>query len=138
MFYEQLLDELANNCKLTSKRKEILKTLIKAKNHLSAKEIFDRVRKVYPGISFDTVYRNLAILKDLHIINQLDFGDGRGRYEINRRQDHHHHMICMKCGGAWKIPVCPMENPVFNHGPENFKAVNHRFEIFGYCQECQD
>ncbi len=135
MLYKQILAELAaNNCKLTVQRRDILKVLVRAKTHLSARQIFDRLRKTHPQISFDTVYRNLAVMKQLHLVNQLDFQDGRNRYELNRRQDHHHHMICLKCGGAWNIPGCPLDHLDVHN---NFKVINHRFEIFGYCQACQ-
>lgn len=138
MGYEEILAELANKCKITSKRKEILKILVHAKSPLSAKEIFARVRSAYPQISFDTVYRNLGILKDLNIVSQLDFQDGRSRYELNRHQDHHHHMVCLKCGGAWKIPGCPVEYLDVKGLSDDFKVINHRFEIFGFCRKCQE
>ncbi|MHB9093413.1 MAG: Fur family transcriptional regulator [Eubacteriales bacterium] len=140
MIYERILAELVSkNCKLTPQRKEILKVLIRAKTPLSAREIFDRLCKNSAGISFDTVYRNLTILKDFHIVNHLDFQDGRGRYELNRHQDHHHHVVCLKCGAAWKIPECPVEHlRTFENGPQNFKVTSHRFELFGYCQNCQE
>lgn len=128
---------ISNNCKLTPQRKEILKILLRAKTHLTAREIFDRLRRKQPNVSFDTVYRNLAILRDLHVVHQLDFRDGWSRYELNRQKDHHHHMVCLKCGEAWKIQDCPFEL-ISIAIPDDFKVVNHRFEIFGYCKCCQD
>ncbi len=139
MTCEEILARLVSqNCKLTPQRREILKVLVRAKTHLSAREIFDRLRRKNPGISFDTVYRNLSILKELHIVNHLDFQDGRGRYELNRHHEHHHHMVCLKCGGAWEIQGCPVEHmSVGRKGPADFKVTGHRFEIFGYCRDCQ-
>jgi len=139
MIYEQILEQLSfNNCKLTLQRRELLKIMVRAKTHLSAREVFERMRLKYPSISFDTVYRNLALFRDIHIINELDFQDGRSRYELNRHHDHHHHLVCLKCGGAWEIPGCPLQQHYINKDvPDNFKVINHRFEIFGYCRECQ-
>jgi len=140
LIYEEMLAELSSrNCKLTSQRKEILRVLIRARNHLSAKEVFDRLRKIFPNISFDTVYRNLTTLEELNIIDRLDFGDGRSRYELKRGQKHHHHMICLNCGGTWEIDGCPMEYISYsNQMPQNFKITGHRFELFGYCRHCHE
>lgn len=138
MDYKSLEAELiSNNCKLTPQRKEILKILLRAKTHLTAREIFERLRKKQPNVSFDTVYRNLSILSRIHVVHQLDFRDGRSRYELKRQRDHHHHMVCLKCGEAWKIRECPYERISFAV-PDDFKVVNHRFEIFGFCKYCQE
>lgn len=140
MYYQQLINKLSSNkCKLTPQRKEILKILVRAKTHLSAREIYERLCRKNSGISFDTVYRNLAILTSLHIVNQLDFHDGCSRYELIRDEEHHHHMICLKCGGAWEIPACPMEHSELKNSlPESFQVVKHRFEVFGYCKPCSE
>lgn len=138
MDYKSLEAELvSNNCKLTPQRKEILKILLRAKTHLTAREIFYRLRRKQPNASFDTVYRNLSILTQIHVIHQLDFRDGRSRFELNRQKDHHHHMVCLRCGETWKIRECPFERVSFVV-PDDFKVVNHRFEIFGFCKSCQD
>jgi len=139
LIYEQLLAELAsNNYKLTPQRREIIRILIRARSPLSAKEIYKRLSVKLSNLSFDTVYRTLATLKDLGIVNKLDFQDGCGRYELNRCNDHHHHMVCLKCGEAWEIPGCPVEHLPIGNLPNNFKVTDHRFELFGYCQSCQD
>ncbi|ADG82768.1 Fur family transcriptional regulator [Thermincola potens] len=138
MIYQRILEELAtHNCKITPQRREIIKTLIQAKAPLSAKQIFDRLRTRNPKMSFDTVYRNLAILKELQVVRQLDFHDGKSRFEIDRGPKHHHYLVCLKCGGAWKIDGCPMENLNINNIPTDFKVTNHRFELFGYCKDCR-
>lgn len=139
MIYKEFLDLLSsNNCKLTPQRKEILRVMVRAKVPLTAREIFERIRKKCPQMSFDTVYRNLTILFDLHIVNKLDFQDRRSRYELIRQNNHYHHLVCRKCGNTWKIPVCPLDQIKVEAVPENFKVTGHRFEIFGYCRECQD
>ena len=139
MIYEGIMELLSlHNCKLTPQRKQLLKILVRAKTPLSAREIYNRIRVKYPGICFDTVYRNLGMLKELYIVNQLDFQEGHSRYELNRSQDHHHHMVCLKCGGAWKLRGCPLEKADLETAvSEDFKVTTHRFEVFGYCRQCR-
>lgn len=128
---------IKQKCKVTPQRKEILRILLAAKKHLSAKEVFNRIRKNFPRASFDTVYRNLHLLAELHIVNRLDFSDGCRRYEINNRHTHHHHMVCLSCGGAWELPECPLESIRVSENVQDFRVVTHRFEVFGYCASCQ-
>lgn len=138
MNYEEIQARLIDQkCKMTPQRKEILRILLAATKHLSAKEVFNRIRKNFPRASFDTVYRNLHLLVELHIVNRLDFSDGCRRYEINDRHTHHHHLVCLGCGGAWELPVCPLENIRVDEGERQFQVVTHRFEVFGYCAACQ-
>jgi Fe2+ or Zn2+ uptake regulation protein len=138
MIFRRLLDELSSNkIKITPQRKDILKILVRAKIHLSAREIYERMHPKYSNMSFDTVYRTLALLNQLGIVNTLDFKDGCSRYELNRHRDHHHHLVCLKCGGAWNLLGCPLEYVSMPNVPGDFKVTTHRFEVFGYCGECQ-
>lgn len=138
MLYKQIIERLVDNdCKITPQRKEIIKTLIYAKTHLSAKEIYARLRRKYPNLSQDTVYRNLAILKELRVVNQLDFLEGKSRYELNRDHHHYHYLVCIGCGGTWKIESCPMEYLDVQSVPKDFQVTSHRFELFGFCANCE-
>lgn len=138
MKYEELQTRLVEQkCKVTPQRREILRILLAAKKHLSAREVYDRIRKNFPRVSFDTVYRNLHLLTELHIVNRLDFSDGCRRYEINNRHTHHHHLVCLGCGGAWELPGCPLESIRVDDNRRDFRVVTHRFEVFGYCGPCQ-
>ena len=48
--------------KLTPQRSETLRALINAGGAISAQAALEQVRAVYPCVSLDTVYRNLAML----------------------------------------------------------------------------
>lgn len=59
--------------------------------------------KTYSGLSFDTVYRNLRVMQELGVLEQVIFEDGV-KFKAHCSEDHHHHhMICLKCQKTYPI-----------------------------------
>lgn len=135
----KFLDQLRNHgYRVTPQRQEIIRVLSRKKGHQSAEEIHKEVCLNYPGMSLDTVYRNLGLLKSLNIVNKINF-NGKNHYELNTGDGHYHHLICLKCGESQKLDFCPLEFLDWKKILKNsFKVKKHRFEIFGYCSACMD
>lgn len=131
-FIEQLQ---AKGVKITPQRQEIIKVFLESQDlHLSAEEVHGRITVKFPSMSLDTVYRNLSMLHKLGILTELNFGDRKSLFEINNSQ-HHHHLVCTKCGGSQEIEFCPLDFLDKQH-IKNFKVQKHSFEIFGICANC--
>jgi len=131
-FKEQLA---ARGYKITPQRRLILEALNDADRHLSADEVAAQVKKIEPSISLATIYRNLNMLVDIHLVSRLDLHEGPVRYELNR--GHNHHLVCLGCGLAVKLDVCPMQGEVQKIiDQEGFQVDSHHFEITGYCRDC--
>ena len=77
-----------------------MKLLSQTSKHMSAKEIYAALHKYYPGIGLTTVYRTLDLLARTGLIHKFSIGDGHNRYEFvsDDRSEHHHHLICTRCG----------------------------------------
>jgi Fur family zinc uptake transcriptional regulator len=135
MDYRHALEKLkANGYKFTGKREMMVQLFAEENRYLSAKEVLDHMQKTYPGLSFDTVYRNLSLFEDLGILEGTDW-DGERRYRFRCEGDtHHHHLICTECGRTRKLEICPM-NAILGQ-PEDFHITGHRFEIYGRCADC--
>lgn len=87
--------------KLTPQRWAILNVFfLSPGRHLHAEEVLEALRRLYPQENFGlaTVYRTMELYRDLGILRRVEFGDGRGRYELAARDEHHHHLICTSCG----------------------------------------
>jgi Fe2+ or Zn2+ uptake regulation protein len=67
--------------KQTSQRFFILDKFLSAKRHLSADEIHAMIREQNPKIGFSTVYRTLKLFTECGIAREVNFGDGRARFE---------------------------------------------------------
>ena len=112
----------------------MLRILSRDRRYLSAKEVLDAMRAVYPRLSFDTVYRNLTLLHGLDIAELTEI-NGERLYRISCADiDHHHHLICTECGRTKVIELCPMQSIMDE--PEGFQITGHRFEVYGVCDGC--
>lgn len=132
---EMLYTLSQNGYRVTEQRRTLLIIALEQEGHFSPKDIYEQMSKIYPSVSFDTVYRNLRILNELELVEQFYFMDGGLKFKICCHKHHHHHLICLGCERTLPFDYCPMDQPIAL--PENFKILNHRFEIYGLCSECQ-
>lgn len=127
--------------KLTSQRQIILRIFLDHQDqHLSAEDVYSILRRQSSEIGLATIYRTLELLSDLEVLQKIEFGDGRSRYEINEANTlhHHHHLICLSCGKVKKFEddlLETLENAIARKS--NFKIVDHQLKFYGYCHECQ-
>lgn len=129
----------------TLTRKVILDLLSGTSKHLSAKEIHKTLLQLYPGIGLSTVYRTLDLLARSDLINKLDIGDGKSRYEYrsDRKKEHHHHLVCTKCGKIIDYSdFSDEEVELFIEAEKNifskysFQVQDHNIEFYGLCKDC--
>jgi Fe2+ or Zn2+ uptake regulation protein len=127
--------EKNSRVRTTKQRQAILQVIRSSRAHLTADDIFQQVKKSQPNISLGTVYRNLELLTQAGSLSKAVFSDGKARFEF--AGGHHHHLICLSCGAAVDIPVCPVgeELTAFMQN-SNFQACHHHFEVYGYCAQC--
>ncbi len=128
--------------KMTKQRGVILEVLSEQPgSHYTAEEIYELVRVRYPEIGIATVYRTLALLAQLELIDTLDLEDGQLRYEFMAEDEeghHHHHLICNHCGKVFEFQedlLETLEERIKNR--TGFVITNHRVKMYGYCRECQ-
>lgn len=119
--------------KMTKKRKDILTFFTREDGYRTAKDVIQYMEETYPGISFDTVYRNLHLFHDINILETTEL-DGEKLFRISCTQHHHHHFICRECGKTKEINVCPMQEVASNLA--NYSIEDHKFEIYGRCPSC--
>lgn len=124
--------------KQTSQRFFILDKFLSAKRHLSADEIHAMIREQNPKIGFSTVYRTLKLFTECGIAREVNFGDGRARFERAFDKEQHGHLICTNCGKAEEFTIPSLEKSIekiaAKHG---FKPEGHRFEVYGTCKKCR-
>ncbi|GGF86872.1 Fur family transcriptional regulator [Paenibacillus abyssi] len=119
--------------RITDQRKTLATLFSDTPGYLSPKDVYDYMGRFYSGLSFDTVYRNLRVMEELGVLEQVMFEEGV-KFKLHcREHHHHHHMICLQCGLTYPITFCPMDQ---TNVPEQFKVVKHKFEVFGYCKDC--
>ncbi|PYI55235.1 Fur family transcriptional regulator [Paenibacillus flagellatus] len=133
---KQMIDIMASNgWRITEQRRTLADIFAKSEGYLSPKDVYEQMTVEYPGVSFDTVYRNLRLLSEMGALEQFYFMDGGLKFKGSCLDHHHHHLICVNCEKTLTFDYCPMEHSLGL--PSSFKIVNHRFEVYGVCEECQ-
>jgi Fur family ferric uptake transcriptional regulator len=123
--------------RLTPQRMMILSIIHDSLGHISAEEIHQKVRKLYPFVNISTIYRTLNLLKKLRVISETDLGEGYVRYELLERE-RHHHLVCRQCGGSFAFEhglLKPLQLRLLKK--YGFAADVDHFAIFGLCQRCR-
>ena len=122
--------------KMTPQRIMILSSLRHAPGHLTAADIFDQVKAAYPYVDISTVYRTLAVLKDMRLISETHMGTGDAAFEWVGK-DRHHHLICRQCNGVTQFDHHHLQVLGDQIARETgFRADIDHFAIFGLCAEC--
>ncbi|WP_054710924.1 Fur family transcriptional regulator [Shouchella patagoniensis] len=122
--------------KYTGKREDMLKLFAADPRYLTAKDVLEAMQDLYPGLSFDTIYRNLSLFAELELLETTELeGEKRFRFSC-KTNEHHHHLICLDCGKTEHIHTCPVDDSIAKRFP-HFQVTGHKFEIYGMCQQCQ-
>ena len=130
--------------RITDPRREILSILETINGHPNAREIFLQLSKKQLKIGLTTIYRTLDLFVKLGMLNKCEFGDRQNRYEIvPEKSDHHHHLICEKCGKVIEYRDLIDEETKLVKKLENsltkkygFEIRNHELKFYGYCKKC--
>ena len=127
-----------NNLKITKQRRAVLNAFLVCEKHVSAEELYNLVLEAEPKIGLATIYRTLALLTHSGLASELDFGDGKKRYEHRYMHSHHDHMICTECG-----MIIEFNHPLIEKFQEevasrnSFTITSHKLDIFGLCSNCR-
>lgn len=120
--------------KMTERREVILSFFAnEASKYKTARDLYEHMENLYPGISYDTVYRNLHLYHKLGILEATDL-DAEKHFRITCSDNHHHHFICKTCGTAKKINFCPMD--YVSKFLSQYTVDDHKFEVYGLCPAC--
>ena len=122
--------------RVTKQKTAILEILQSVSNHPTAEWIYQEARKVVPGISLGTVYRNLNQLKANGEIIELHYGSNQSRYDGNTKQ--HNHFCCLRCGEVQDVNIPPIKAiETKAKEVEGLLITGHRLEYVGLCRGCQ-
>jgi Fur family ferric uptake transcriptional regulator len=134
MNIQKILQE--NGLKATKSRVALIALLEKVDQPVDAHHIFHQLKDTKIAVDLATVYRILEKFLSLGIVKQIDFREGKLRYEL--AGDHHHHLVCQDCGDIKPFHgkcLGEVEKVIEQH--YKFRVTEHILEFFGKCQKCQ-
>lgn len=93
---------------------------------------------VLPTVDRSTLFRNLSVLTEAHLLHEIDDGSGSQKYCVCHIDDTRHcqghiHLTCRICHRTFcmtnvKIPPVPL--------PEGFVQEETEYVVKGICKEC--
>lgn len=121
----------AQGLRMTGQRRVIADVLQEADDHPDVEELHARAVERDPRISIATVYRTVKLLEEAGILEKVDFGDGRSRYEDAERE-HHDHLIDLTTGAV--IEFVDPEIEVLQERIADrlgYRLRGHKMELYG-------
>ncbi len=123
-----------HNYSVTKTRKDIFLMLNKS-HQMSMKELYDSLNNT----DRSSIYRNIDLFLKLNIVNKIQIG---WKYKIELSdafRQHHHHIICSKCGKIKEFKEYPVITKVIKDISlkNKFTPLSHEFNISGLCRNCK-
>ncbi|MEM6825316.1 MAG: Fur family transcriptional regulator [Pseudomonadota bacterium] len=117
--------------RLTDQRRTIADVLEGSDDHPDVEALYARASEADPRISLATVYRTVKLFEEAGILEKLEFGDGRARYEDAER-DHHDHLIDLHSGQVIEFVDEEIEALQERIARKlGYELKGHRLELYG-------
>ncbi len=133
--------------RITAPREVVIGVLHETDDHVSAADVYMKVRAINPSIGLTTVYRTLEVLTQMGIVQKFEFGDGKARYELINNpggKKHHHHLICLRCMEIMDYTEFLDDELEFINKTQNrlsrkynFAITDHVISFYGFCERCK-
>ena len=121
---------LAHNIRMTSQREIIIQVIEESDDHPDVDQIYLRANALDKTISIATVYRTVRLFEQAGIIERLEFGDGRSRYE--EAGEHHEHLVDLDTGDVIEFYHPELEALKEKIAQDmGYDLVSHRLELYG-------
>ena len=119
----------------TRARERVLEVFLKDRRPLTAREIH---RRAGAKANLASVYRNIRLLCELGLLISVDRVAEGERFELSESyRNHHHHLICERCGAVEDLEGCLLKSAVRNvQARTRFRIVRHELNLYGLCLDC--
>lgn len=121
----------AKGLRMTEQRRTIAAVLEDSKDHPDVEELYARASARDSAISLATVYRTVKLFEEAGILDKLEFGDGRARYEDAERE-HHDHLIDINSGEVIEFMDPDIEKLQEKIAEKlGYRLMGHKMELYG-------
>jgi Fur family peroxide stress response transcriptional regulator len=121
----------------TPQRIGVCRIALNSRQHPSAQQIYEEVKKLHPTVSLATVYKTLQILRDVGLVQELNFAKGHARFDSYMNP--HINLICNVCGNITDLDeITTKEVTKKVSSITKFKPSGQRIDVYGVCQICSE
>jgi len=135
--FDELITALREHAfRLTPQRVELVRLIAASEGHPSAAQIYAKIRTRFPTMSQATVYKTLALLKEMNQVLEIDLRDD-SHYDGNRPHPHPH-LICIQCNkivdGDLELDPSSIKKLEKTSG---YQIVRPQIAFYGTCPDCR-
>ena len=136
--FNQLIAALkGRDFRLTPQRVELVRLIAASDGHPSASQLYTKIKRQFPTISHATVYKTLALLKEMNQVLEIDLHND-SHYDGNRPQPHPH-LICIKCNKIIDGEVSLDQESLRRlEQTSGFKILRPQIALYGLCPDCKE
>ena len=120
--------------RITPQRLGVYEILCNENKHLTAEEIYRKMKVNFPAISLATVYTVLELYSKKKLVREMRIAFDKSCFD--GRMDSHHHFFCKKCAKIYDIDLhpCPslQRSEVNGHQIEELQGY-----FYGICSNCR-
>lgn len=122
--------------KVTHQRLEIFRIVTECEDHPDVEQVYQKLKKLMPTVSLDTVYRNLWKLSELGLLKTVRKTKGTIRFDANLSK--HHHFVCLFCDLIRDFNNEELNCISIPKEAEDFgQPISLQIEISGICEDCK-
>jgi Fur family peroxide stress response transcriptional regulator len=135
--FDELIKSLRErDFRLTPKRVELVRLIAASEGHPSASQLYAKIKTQFPTMSQATVYKTLALLKDMNQVLEIDLRDD-SHYDGNRPQPHPH-LICIKCNKIIDGEVSLDQESIRTlEKVSGYMILRLQISLYGLCPDCK-
>lgn len=116
---------------MTKNAEQILAIINASHEHLSAEQIFFRLKETNKGVVLATVYNNLSSLYKQGLIRKISMEGFPDRYDNITR---HNHLVCRNCGKLSDILLDDLTEKLQNQ--LEIQMLSYDLKINYICEDC--
>ena len=117
--------------RITPQRYVVLRMLAASEEHPSVDQIYKKVKARFPTTSIATVYKTVALLRELGEVLELGFHGGNNRYDGSRPYPHPH-VICTQCRKIKDPELAALDELSREMARKTgYTISSHRLDFFG-------
>lgn len=120
----------------TRQRMVVVEALARSEKPVTAQGLHAQLSRDGYGPGLATVYRTLQALAHAGLARTFAAREGEQAYKLCE-PEHHHHLICDRCGSVVEIPSCEVESwATAVAAKRGFVVRSHQADIQGLCARC--
>jgi Fe2+ or Zn2+ uptake regulation protein len=123
--------------RVTRQRQLVMQVLQDNPGHLEVEAVYTLAKASDPNISLPTVYRTLAVLKEMGLVQDHTLGEDHAHFEAAPEKPHYH-FTCQKCGQVVEFDAPQVRQAARALSErEGLQVTDVHLFLSGYCAKCR-